>query len=111
MNLLEAELLLGLLEESKGERARLMASAKLDFNWFAKELRKGVGHFTIKDERRVGIQFFLKLKELVLSTSPWASLIHRKDKQVAALVVGKGVEDGRVGDAHRAGRWLGLVHG
>lgn len=110
MDLLERELLLGLLEEAEGERAWLVPGAELDFHGFAEKLGKRLGHFSVENERSVGVQFFLELEELVLTAGPWTGFIHGKHEQVAALVVGEGVEDGGMGDPHRAGGWCGLVH-
>lgn len=99
-----------LLEEAKSEGIRLVAGAELDFHWLAEKLGKRLGHFPIEDERCIGVQFFLELKELVLSACPWSGLIHGEHKKVAAFVVRKGIENRGVGYAHRAGGEFGRGH-
>jgi hypothetical protein len=100
---LEGELLAGLLEKAEGEGIGLVACAELDFSGLADEMRKRLGHLAIEEEGGVGVEFFLELVELALVAVPRPGLIHGEDEQVAALVVGKGVEHSRVGEAHRAG--------
>ena len=87
-----------------------MACAELDFDGLADELGERFGHFAVENEGRVGVEFFLELLELAFVALPRAALIHGKDEEVAALVVGEGVEHAGVGKAHRAGGGVGRVH-
>ncbi len=89
----------------------MVARAELDFDGLSDELRERLGHFTIENERRVGVEFFLELVELALVALPWTAFIHGENEEVAALVVREGVENAGVGEAHRAGGGVGRVHG
>ena len=92
----------GLIEESKRKGVGLVAGAELDFDRFADELGECLGHFAVEDEGGVGVEFFLKLEDVRFVAGPRTGFIHRKHERVAAFVVGEGVEDGWVFEAHRA---------
>ena len=101
-DLLEGELVFGLVEEAEREGVGLVAGAELDFDRLADELGECLGHFAVEDEGGVGVEFFLKLEDVRFVAGPGARLIHREHECVAAFVVGEGVEDGWVFEAHRA---------
>ncbi len=109
-DLLEGELVLGLVEEAEGEGVGLVAGSELDFHGFADELGECLGHFAIEDEGGVGVEFFLKLEDVGFVAGPGARLIHREHEGVAAFVVGEGVENGGVLEAHRAAGSGGGAH-
>lgn len=108
---LEGKLLAGLLEQAERKRVGLVAGAELDFDRLASELREGLGHFAVEDEGGVGVKFFLELVQLSLVAIPRAAFIHREHKEVAAFIVGEGVEYAGMREAHRAGGGVGRVHG
>ena len=76
----------------------LVSGAELDFDWFVAELGKCVVHFSIEDEGRVGVEFFLELEEMGLGTCPRARLIHGENEHIAAGVIGECIEHSRVCD-------------
>lgn len=100
--LLERELLLGLAQEPEHQGIRLVTGAELNFDGLADELGKRISHFAIENEGGISIELFLKLKDMGLVASPRAGLIHGKHEGVAALIMGEGIEDSRVLEAHRA---------
>ena len=95
-DLLEGELVFGLVEESEREGVGLVAGAELDFDRLADELGECLGHFAVEDEGGVGVEFFLKLEDVSFVAGPRTGFIHRKHESIAAFVVGEGVEDGWV---------------
>ena len=101
-DLLEGKLLLGLAEEPEHQGIRLVTGAELDFDGFADELGKRISHLAIENEGGISIELLLKLKDMGLVASPRAGLIHGQDEGVAAFIMGEGIEDGRVLEAHRA---------
>ena len=88
-----------------------MACAELDFDGLAVEMREGLGHFAVENEGRVGVEFFLELLELAFVAIPRTALIHGENEEVAAFVVGEGVEHAGMREAHRAGGGVRRVHG
>ena len=80
-----------------------MARAELDFDRFTGILREGFGHFSVQNEGRVGVEFFLKLEDLLVLFSPRPRFIHGKNKKVAAAIVGKGIKHTRVLQPHWSG--------
>ncbi len=91
-----------MVEEAEREGVGLVAGAELDFDRLADELGECLGHFAVEDEGGVGVEFFLKLEDVRFLAGPGARLIHGQDEGIAAFVVGEGVEDGGVLEAHRA---------
>ena len=100
----------GLVEEAEREGVGLVAGAELDFDRLADELGECLGHFAVEDEGGVGVEFFLKLEDVRLLAGPGTGLIHGQDESIAAFVVGEGVEDGWVFEAHRAAGSGGGAH-
>jgi hypothetical protein len=49
-----------------------MGGAELYLNRLACQLRKGLGHFAIKNERKIGVELFLKLMQLGSVSVPGA---------------------------------------
>ena len=92
LDLLQGKLLAGLLKEAEGQRVGKMSRAELDLDGLTGILRERFGHFSVQNERRVGVEFFLKLEDLLVLFSPWSRLIHGKNEKVAAAIVGKGIK-------------------
>ena len=103
LDLLQGKLLAGLLKQAEGQGIGKVPRAELNFDRFASILREGFGHLTVQNERRVGVEFFLKLEDLLVLFSPWSRLIHGKNEKVAAAIVGKGIKHSCVLQPHWSG--------
>ena len=93
---------MSLLKETQRQGIGFMACAELNFYFFISVLREGFRHLAVKDEGGVGVEFFLKLEDLLLVAIPLPCFIHGENKHIAAPIVGKRVENSRVGDSHGA---------
>jgi len=92
-NVLKGELFTNAASEVGGFLVRLMHRAQLNLDGFSDELREGLDHFSIKDEGKIGVEFFLKLMELGLIALPGTVFIHGENELVRSGIVGKGVKN------------------
>jgi len=91
-DLLQGQLVPGASEKAERPLGGLEGSAKLDADGLAEEMGEVVLHLPVEDERDVGVELLLQLKELELTMLPRAGLEHGEDKDILTGVVGKGIE-------------------
>lgn len=102
LDLLKRELLAHPPHQIHASRIRLIDGTQLNLHRLLGELGKGFLHLPVESEGEVGIELFLKLKELGISTRPGTTLIHREDQSIRFGIVSQRIEN--------AGMFESVVH-
>ena len=91
-DLLKCQLITGASQKLHGAARRCVSRTQLDPHRFSRKMGKSFLHLSIENEGDIGVEFLLKLVELLLSMLPRAGLKHRQHENILPRIVGKGVE-------------------
>jgi hypothetical protein len=106
-DLLERQLIACAPEEAERLFRRFVRGAELDTNGLSEEMGKVFLHLAVEDEGDIGVELFLKLKELEFPMLPRTGLEHGQDQDVLACVVREGIEHPGSLDSGTNGREVG----
>ena len=91
-DLLESELVTGTAKETERPLGWLVGGAEFDADRLAGEVREVLPHLPVENERDIGVELFLQLKELAVAEIPFSRLEHGQHEHVVTRVMRKGVE-------------------
>ena len=96
---LQGDLLAHLREKADDGLGRRLGAVELKANRATRELGELLTEFTIQRERKVSVQLFLELEELLVAAIPRARLKHHKHDLARRRVLTERIQHGGIGHA------------
>ncbi len=96
LDFLKSQLLANTHDKIRRAVVRKVGRAKLNLDLFVSELGKGLRHFAIQDEGKVGIHLVLELGQLLLAAGPLAGFVHGEYHLVRGGIESHGIENRRI---------------